>query len=187
MSTSEVSINVSGEFSQRLRPELCEVSFGVSADSTDANEAVQKVTLTTNKLSSMLKELAPPKAEVTGSDLALDAEPPIVDGFPVTKWSTQRINKHSSTQQVTDSTTQPADTTGMARFSTTTTYRQETRHYVSTTMRATFHDFSKLEEFVSAIMVSERASGLNRGLSRTLWLLSTSGRRCLELREAPEL
>lgn len=165
MSTSEVTITVNGEFTQRVAPELCEVSLSVSSDSTDLSEALHKVTKTTNKISSMLKDLAPHKADTTSASLALDAEPPIVDGFPVTKWSVQKIHKYSATRDVTDSTTQQgggAVAAAMHTFSTTTTYRQETRHYVSTAMKATFHDFDKLEDFVGEIIVSRRGRSCSR-------------------------
>jgi hypothetical protein len=153
MSSSEITINVSGDYSQRINPELCQVSFRVSHNSTDLNEALDKVAQTSNKISSILKDLAPHKSEATSASLALEAEPPIVDGFPVTKWSVQRIHKWSSTQRVTDSTTEgPA--AAARTFSTTTTYREETRHHVHTTMNATFHDFEKLEDFVGLITVS---------------------------------
>lgn len=154
MSSSEITINVSGDFSQRVNPELCQVSFRVAHDSTDMNEALDKVSQTTNKISSILKDLAPHKAEATSASLALKAEPPIVDGFPVTKWSVQRIHQWSQNQRVTDSTTDSPAVGMMAARSTTTTYREETRHYVHTNMSATFHDFDKLEDFVGLIMVS---------------------------------
>jgi hypothetical protein len=153
---SEVSITVSGEHAQRVTPELCDVSLSVQADSVDANEAVDKVTTTTNRISAILRELAP-KAEV--SSAVLDLEPPIVPDLPVTKWSVQRLQKYSRSNRVEDSRSEgevPAVRGGPAAraFSTTTTYRNETRTYVSTSVNATFHDFKKLEEFVNTVTVS---------------------------------
>lgn len=182
MSQSQITIVVNGEYSQRVAPERCDVSFRVAFDSTDADEALTKVTETTNRISAQLRELAPPKASPTATTsfsgerrpVALEAEAPMVEGHPVTKWSVQRIRKSSNTQRVKDSdtTTEGHAPAGRAfNVTTSTTYREETRYFVSTNMEATFHDFSKLEVFVGGIMV--RVDTNVADSRRTLSLRST--------------
>lgn len=120
-------ITVAGSHSVERTPELGDVTIRVSADGSDKTKVLKAFKASANDVTGMISRIAPEKTGEAGA--AVDAEWPVWDASkPVVSWHTGRL-------------------------STSWWGPSKARYRADQDYSVTFHDFSALEVFVSAVAV----------------------------------
>jgi hypothetical protein len=158
---SSVTIHASGSSSVKRAPELVDLHLRIHAERPAPKDALDAVRSASNEVSARIKELAPPKAEVSA---AIDSEELDIDdeardpAFPVTSWSMQQLRTWSETPGDNDHRPRPPRPPQARMMMMAATAEAEPKpekvFHAETYVRATFHDFAKLSAVIEAVTVS---------------------------------
>lgn len=160
---SSVTIHASGSYIVKRAPELVDLHLRIHAERPSAPEALQAVRSASAEVSAHIRELAPPKAEVSA---AIDSEELDIDdeardpAFPVTSWSLQQLRTWSETPGEDHNPRPPRPAARMMMAMATEEAKPEKVFHAETTVRATFHDFAKLSAIIETVTVSQACRGM---------------------------
>ncbi|KLT40483.1 hypothetical protein CC85DRAFT_287462 [Cutaneotrichosporon oleaginosum] len=179
---SSVTIHAAGSYTVKRTPELVDLHLRIHSEAPSSADALEAVRVASADVSSRIKALAPPKADVSA---AIDSEEHDIDdeardpAYPVTSWSMQQLRtwRVIPDDHLPRPPRPPVRMMMMASAGPEEPPKPQPVFHAETFVRATFHDFGKLSSVIEAVTANDAVS-----VDNLTWEVTRATRKALQTR-----